>query len=122
MSDLLQEKLDQAAAIMTTNNIPAATVSVVSGLSTSEISQLFARKRTCPIHRVMHILACVQALAELAQAIAPVPVDWRRSEVLSAAIRKIERGDLKVLTIDFASGVQALNDVAEPQKKSETQS
>lgn len=118
MSSPYQEKLDQAAALMTSHNIPAATVSVVSGLSTSEISQLFARKRTCSIHRVIHILDCVYALAELAQAVSPVPVDWRKSEVLAEAIKKIGRGDLRVLTIDF--GLKTLNGAAPPEPTAET--
>ena len=112
MSDPVRERIDKAAEIMLRHNIPATCLAVVSGLSNTELSALFHNTRPCPPYRAVHILNCVQALEELAQAVSPLPVDWRKSEVLRVAIAKIGRGDLKVLTIDFTSGVQALNDTA----------
>jgi hypothetical protein len=45
-------------------------------------------------------------------------VDWRKSEILAEAIKKIGRGDLRVLTVDF--GLKALNEAAPQEPTAET--
>jgi hypothetical protein len=76
--------------------IPLTTVATLTGISATELSAMFNRQRPCPNEKAHKIAVAVSALKQLADELAPIPVDFRKSETLREVLERVRIGTLKV--------------------------
>jgi hypothetical protein len=86
--------------------IPLRTLSLCTGISASELSVFFTKKRPAPRDRVLLIAETVTILDNLAKAAQPIPVAWKRSEKIKELVDKHRDGSLTIAVVDGTEVVQ----------------
>jgi hypothetical protein len=76
--------------------VPLSTVAALTGISATELSAIFLRQRPCSGDKELKIAAASRALKQLADELAPIPVDFRKSETLREVLERMRVGTLKI--------------------------
>lgn len=98
MIDALTTSTQKIAAM----KIPLVTISVLTGISGTELSAIFNGQKPCSAEKELRIAKAVNDLENLSKELNRVPIDFRRSEALKVLLEKIAADEVRVLAVDVS--------------------
>jgi hypothetical protein len=98
--DLSLQKMNQMGA-------PAACIAALTGIATSDLSAYLNKQRPVPHHKARLIYDTTAKLEQLVNALAPIPLDYRRGGLIKLIVEKFDSQSLIVFVDEIAEMVGA---------------